>query len=251
MARTPRTDAAAWRRAQHARVCDVVEPWEHGTAVRATQLPGFWNYNALRVEGPDGGLSARALAAAADALQGDLAHRQVEVEDEAAGARLRPGFEALGWAAERLLWMVRHGPGPPGPDFEEVPFAATRELRQRWFRTADWATSEAAVRSLAELEDEVARARGSRALVAREDGAPYAFAAFEARAGAAEVEQAYVIPGRRGRGVGGALVAAAVRAAGAPRTFIVADDEAPAKRLYARLGFEPAWVQHVFTRRPG
>jgi hypothetical protein len=34
-------------------VCDVVEPWEHGTAVRCTAHPGFWDYNSLRVEGPD------------------------------------------------------------------------------------------------------------------------------------------------------------------------------------------------------
>jgi hypothetical protein len=46
------------------------------------------------------------------------------------------------------------------------------------------------------------------------------------------------------------LVAAAARAAGAEETLILADDEGEAKRLYLRLGFEPVWIEHVFTRRP-
>ena len=43
--------AIAWRRGQHAGLCDVIEPWQYGTAVRCTRLPTFWNYNSLRVEG--------------------------------------------------------------------------------------------------------------------------------------------------------------------------------------------------------
>src|ERR671923_220668 len=58
------------------------------------------------------------VAHAADVLQGDLEHRQVEVEAEAAGARLRPGFQGLGWATERLVWMLLEGDPPPGPGFE-------------------------------------------------------------------------------------------------------------------------------------
>jgi GNAT superfamily N-acetyltransferase len=233
-------------------VCDVIEATEHGTLVRCTALPTFWNYNSLRVEGPDRGAGADALVHAADVLQGDLAHRQVEVEDETAGSRLRPGFEALGWAAERLAWMMLEGPPPPGPDLEEVPFPATRELRLEWGATFPWATSEQAARRFAHHEDTVAAMRGSRALIARDEaGAPAGFASFNAGRDAAEIEQVYVTESQRGRGTGGALVSAAARAAGAPVTWIVADDEADAKRLYERLGFRPVWLQHVFTRRPG
>ena len=64
------------------------------------------------------------------------------------------------------------------------------------------------------------------------------------------MEQAYVRPALRGRGTGGALVAAAARAGGATETFIVADDEGGPKRLYERLGFRPVWIQYEFTRRP-
>jgi hypothetical protein len=31
--------ARAWRNAAHAAVCDVLEPWAHGTVVRATRYP--------------------------------------------------------------------------------------------------------------------------------------------------------------------------------------------------------------------
>jgi GNAT superfamily N-acetyltransferase len=229
-----------------------VEATEHGTLVRCTRLPTFWFYNSLRVEGPGAGVSADALVHAADVLQGELAHRQVEVEDEAAGERLRPGFEALGWAAERLCWLLLTGEAPPGPALEEVPFTATRDLRLEWAAAFPWSTDEAAARRFAELEDEVARLRGSRALIARGAGAePVGFVTFNSRVVAAEVEQVYVTESERGRGTGGALVSAAVRAAGAPETFIVADDEGDSKRLYERLGFRPVWIQHVFTRRPG
>jgi ribosomal protein S18 acetylase RimI-like enzyme len=230
----------------------VIEATEHGTLVRCTRLPTFWNYNSVRVEGPDIGVSADTLVHAADVLQGGLAHRQVEVEDEASGARLRPRFEALGWAAERLAWLLLEGPPPPGPDLEEVPFAATRELRLEWGTTFPWATSAEASRRFADHEDDVARLRGSRALIARgADGAAVGFVAFGAQRGAAEVEQVYVTESERGRGAGGALVTAAARAAGEPETWIVADDDGDSKRLYERLGFRPVWLQHVFTRRPG
>jgi ribosomal protein S18 acetylase RimI-like enzyme len=247
-----RERAIAWRHAEHARICDVVEPTEHGTLVRCTRMPTFWNYNSLRVEGPDAGASADALVHAADVLQGDLAHRQVEVEDEGAGARLRPGFEALGWAAERLAWLLLDGPAPVGPDLEEVPFPATVDLRLEWATTAPWATDPEAARRFAGHEDTVAELRGSRALIARDDaGATIGFVSFGRRDDTAEVEQVYVTDSQRGRGIGGALVSAAVRRARAAATLIVADDEADAKRLYERLGFRTVWLQHVFTRRPG
>ena len=39
--------AAAWRRAGMEAVCDVIEPWEHGTVFRATHYPNYYDYNVL------------------------------------------------------------------------------------------------------------------------------------------------------------------------------------------------------------
>jgi GNAT superfamily N-acetyltransferase len=254
---TTKTEAArkraiAWRHAEHARICDVIEPHEYGTSVQCTFMPTFWFFNSLRVEGPDPGVSADALVHAADVVQGHLAHRLVEVEDEAAGRRLRPGFEALGWAAERLAWLELEGVPSGAPELEEVPFPETRPLRLEWASGSPWDTDAEATRKFSEHEDRTAELRGSRALIARDEGgAPVGFVSFRRDGDTAEIEQVYVTESRRGRGAGGALVTAAVRAAGAPATFIVADDEGDSKRLYQRLGFRECWVQHVFTRRPG
>jgi ribosomal protein S18 acetylase RimI-like enzyme len=247
--------AIALRHAIHGLVCDQDRPWAHGRAVRATDLPSFYTYNSVRVEDAAEGLDAAGLAAAADELQAGLAHRQVEVEDVAAGERLRPGFEALGWVVERLAWMVLEGEPPglagDGVELGEVPFARTRPLREAWFGTSALAGSPAARSHFLGVEERVATRRGTRALAAwGPSGDPLGFVAFSVLRDAAEVEQVYVVPRRRGQGTGAALVRAAVVAAGAPATWIVADDEGDAKRLYERLGFATAWIQHVFTRAP-
>jgi GNAT superfamily N-acetyltransferase len=213
-------------------------------------MPEWWDYNSVRVEGTDPGVDAAELVAKADEWLDGLAHRQVEVEDQAAGERLRPAFEAIGWSTERLSWLERSGPPPAGEDFDEVPFADTRDLRTEWMGSMPWMTDAAAIARFIDHEDAVAELRGTRTLVARDGGEPIGYVSFVAADGTAEVEQAYVTPGRRDRGLGGGLVNAAIRAAGAADTFIIADDEGDSKRLYERLGFAPVWIQHVFLRRP-
>jgi hypothetical protein len=42
--------ARAWRNATHAAVCDVLAPWAHGTVVRATAYPSYFDFNLVRVE---------------------------------------------------------------------------------------------------------------------------------------------------------------------------------------------------------
>jgi GNAT superfamily N-acetyltransferase len=228
----------------------VSEPWEHGTALRCTRHPGFWDYNCVRVETAADGLTAAGLASTADELQPGLRHRRIDVEDEAAGARLRPGFDALRWRTERLAWL-RLESAPPGPEFEEVPVAETRPLQSEWTGALPWLPDGPEMERQADAEDDVSRIRGARSLVARGPaGEPIGFVTFSAHGDAAEIELAYVTPDHRGHGIGGALVAAAARAAGTAETLIVADDEGDSRRLYLRLGFEPVWTQHLFTRPP-
>lgn len=66
------------------------------------------------------------------------------------------------------------------------------------------------------------------------------FSTFQARA-LLNIHDLAVLPGRRGSGIGGALLAAAeehARALGCCRlTLEVQDDNAPARRLYERCGF--------------
>ena len=71
----------------------------------------------------------------------------------------------------------------------------------------------------------------------------------------AEILTLAVAPARQGAGIGRGLMAAALcgaRAAGASRMLLeVATDNAPARALYARLGFAPVGCRRAYYRRPG
>jgi GNAT superfamily N-acetyltransferase len=246
--------AIAWRHGYHAAVCGRVEPWAHGTVVRADDVPSYYEYNLARVEGPDPGLDAEALAAVAEPALADLGHRRIEVEDSAAGARLAPGFAAMGWTVERLAFLHRELPAPPaggthGAELRVEGFAATRLLRGAWQGESVWGEET----GFALVEEQVAARRGTRAAVGYLDGAPAGFAGFSAHGDTVEIETVFCLPERRNGGLGGALVARALEEAhahGARHALIEADDTGDAKRLYERLGFRTVWVRHVFTRVP-
>jgi hypothetical protein len=125
--------ALAWHRAAQSAVCDVLEPWEHGTVVRATRHPSYFDFNVVRVE-EDPGMSVDALVSFADEALAGLAHRRIDFEVVAAAEPRSAGFEALGWMAMRLVWMRHAAAAPPGAEapVEEVPYDAVRELRRAW-----------------------------------------------------------------------------------------------------------------------
>jgi GNAT superfamily N-acetyltransferase len=246
--------AVDWRRSHHAAVCDRIEPWAHGTVVRAGDVPTYYEYNLARVEGPDPGLSAEELAAAAEPQLEGLGHRRIEIEDADAGERVRERFEAMGWVAERLAYLHRELPagtraGAHGAELRVVAFEASRSLRRVWQGESIWGDPP----GFLAIEESVAARRGSRCVVGYAEGRPAGFSAFAVRGDAMEVELVYCLPGRRNGGLGGDLVARALaegHAGGASHALIEADDEGAAKRLYERLGFRTVWVRHVFTRTP-
>jgi ribosomal protein S18 acetylase RimI-like enzyme len=150
--------------------------------------------------------------------------------------------------------MRRAGVPPAMPDgVDEVAFEATRPLRLEWHRDAEWADDEDQGQHLISAEAVAAR-NGDRAFVARDgDGEPVGFVSLFSPPGfrAGEIEQAYVTPAFRGRGIGSRLIAAALAAGAHDENWIVADDEDRPKLLYERLGFRPVWKRYEFTRVPG
>jgi GNAT superfamily N-acetyltransferase len=241
--------ARAWHQAAHAAVCDVLEPWAHGTVVRATRYPSYFDFNVVRVE-EDSAMSVDALAAFADEALAGLAHRRVDFDLVAAAEPLRTGFEAKGWKAMRVLWMRHETPPPPGPDVsvEELPYDAVDDLRVAWHRE-DFPDQDAG--EYHSQAREVAQRRDVQVLAVREAGSPVAFAQLERDVTAAEVTQVYVHPEHRGGGRGTAMTRAAIEAAGDVRDlWIAADDDDRPKQLYARLGFRPAWTTMEFLRLP-
>ena len=242
--------ARAWYRAAHAAVCDVSEPWEHGTVVRATRFPDYFDFNMVRVEG-DPAMSAAALALFADEALAGLPHRRIDFEQAEVGEPLRPGFAALGWMTERLAWMHHETAPPAGPDVvvKEVPYEAVHDLRVAW-HFEDFPGHDP--RNYFAEAREVAALRGARVLAVHEAGAPIAFAELLRDGESAEVSQVYVLPEHRGRGLGTATTRAAMEAAGEARDlWIVADDAGRPKELYARLGFRPIWAVVMTLRLPG
>jgi ribosomal protein S18 acetylase RimI-like enzyme len=241
--------ARAWRDAAQAAVCDVLKPWVHGTVVRATRYPSYFDFNVVRVE-QDPAMSVEELVAFADEALAGVAHRRVDFDLVEAAAPLRAGFEAAGWKAVRLLWM-RHEVRPQSGlevAVEEVPYDAVHDLRVTWHREdfPDQAPGGYHVESR-----EVALRRGVQVLAMREGGAPVGFAQLERDGASAEITQVYVHPEYRGGGCGTAITRAAIEAAGDVRDlWIVADDEDRPKELYARLGFRPAWTAMEFLRLP-
>ena len=241
--------ARAWRHWQHAAACDVIERWEHGTVVRATRYPGYWDLNAVRVE-RDPGMAAAELAAVADEHLAGAAHRRLDVEVLEVAQRLRPAFEAMGWMAHQLVWMLHTAPLPPGEtaSVEPVEYDAVADLREAWHHE-DF--SGVPYGDHAAEQREVSMARGVQVFAVMDAGDPVAFAQLEREGDAAEITQVYVRADRRGGGNGTALTRAAVLAAGDPADlWIIADDEDRPKELYARLGFRPAWRMIEFTRLP-
>ena len=233
--------ARAWRHGYHAAVCDEIEPWEHGTVVRAMRYPTYYDLNVVRVE-DEPGMSAAELTALAEHEQGGFGHRRIDFEQIEAAESRRAEMTALGWKQTRLLWMLHRRPLPEVEAeiaVEEVPYGAVDALRLAW-HLEDFDGSEYARFSVAARE--VSETRGVRVLAVREDGEPIAFAQLEHSGEGAEITQVYVHPERRGGGRGTAMTRAAVlAAAGARDVWIVADDEDRPKELYGRLGFDPVW----------
>ena len=233
----------------HAAFCDVLESWAHGTVVRATPYPDYYDLNTVRVE-EDPRMSADELVAFADEALEGLPHRRVDFEQAEAGEPLRGRFEALGWHTERLVWMRHATAPPPQPEIpvEQVPYDDVYELRVAWHRE-DF--PDQGMRDYIAQARVAAHRRGAQVLAVREGGAPVGFAQLEHHDGSAEIAQVYVHPDHRGRGLGTAITCAAIRAAGgASDLWIVANDEGRPKELYKRLGFEPAWTAIETTRLP-
>lgn len=243
------TRALAWHRAQRAAVCDVLEPWEHGLVARATRFPGYYDFNALVVQRPTG-LGAAGLAAVADEHLAGLGHRRIEFEVEPEGRRLTPGFRALGWRTYRLVSLRFAGDMPPagGADVVEVAYEAVNDLRRVWHEE-DFPGTDA---SYIDDAREVSLARGARVLAALHDGEPIGFATLEQSGDGIEIEDVFVLAQHRGRGVGTAVTAAALRWAVGQRPrdiWIVADADGRPRHLYERLGFRPvrSWAEFLLV----
>lgn len=245
----PAAAARAWQHDKQALACDVIEPFAHGTVVRASSHPSYYAYNLVRIErDPVTGL--RGLLGLADRALAGLAHRRIDFEVIEAADALRGGFTGAGWRSSRTVWMRHEQPLPDAssPAVERADYDEAAELRARWEYEDD---PELDHRDHLASAREIALARGAVVFLVREHGRPVAFSQLERIGDRAEISEAYVHPERRGAGLGRAVTRAAVAAAaGARELWIAADAEGRPRQLYERLGFRPAWTVMEFTRWP-
>ena len=240
-------------RASEDAVCDETRPFELGTALLTPSLPLVWSLNALRVEDPDA--RADALEGEAERLLGAYGHRRLVVHDERLGGVLAPELAARGWNVDRLLVMVRRRPSERAARdgvAVEADRATGAAALAAFRREQPFGWQDEAVRQLAEMDE-----RYSCRLAARDFVAPPTRPAAACRlysdGRTGQVDEVGTVEAQRERGLGSAVVLAAVTAAqeaGHDLVFLVTNAGDWPQDLYRRLGFDEVGSVYEFLKLP-
>jgi len=232
-----------------------LEPTPFGLVIVHSRLNRVHDLNFLRAEDP-GDATAEELAAEAERVQSaaGIAHRRVNIRDEAQRERLEPQFVRLGWKPERFVLMVLRGK-PDRPAEHEVLEIDEPTMRPLWaeaIRAEPHGKDETLVQQIIEHRRDVSRALPTQLFAAEADGRLVAHAELYSYDRVGQVENVMTLEAYRGRGLARALVlhaAAESRAAGNVLTFLVADADDWPQRLYERLGFETVGRYARFIKR--
>jgi len=238
------------------RLSTRVVPFAWGNAYLDDDLPSRYYSNFLRVETDLAGVSADDLLEATEAIlgEGGFEHRLVIIRDEAAAARLEPGFTEASYSrAPEVVQLLRHEPDRRGTvEVEIVGFDEARDVIERTYRE-DEHLPEAAAVPFTDHRRKYEDALGARFFVARVDGEHAGLCELYLDGEDAQVENVATLVRFRNRGVARSVVLAAcdtAKAAGATRVFILADDDDWPKQLYERLGFDRIGTDVGFLRSP-
>ena len=222
-----------------------------GQALRSPDLPGVHDANLARLEDPDADVDV--VIGDLERIRGDLGFDKLFVDDEAVGERLRADLEAAGFESERLAVMV-WPEGAPAPDPSGAREATQDEAHpvRVAFNTEELGPDHAELAPhIARLQERIAEEVHTHVFVAPAEGEIGALCSLYVLGGAAQVEEVSTLAARRGDGLAGAVVGAAVSAAldAAPElVFLDTGDDDWMKDWYARLGFEPVGRTWRFTR---
>jgi GNAT superfamily N-acetyltransferase len=250
------TDALAFERGLRTRAAQRTVELESGIVVLHDGLRKLHHLNALILDAPlTPTLDAPALARLADEHLGHLPHRHITINDGPAAERLAADFARRGWTMERTLLMALcRAPDrlPLAQVATEVEHEQVRELEleidEQEERARGWPPGAA---QLVGAGLEAMRA-GTEAhcFAARHDGRLVSACTMFVHASAALLDNVGTLEPSRGRGLGRAVVAAAVDAALATHChpiLVAADADDWPRQLYARMGFGPLGTQVSFT----
>jgi ribosomal protein S18 acetylase RimI-like enzyme len=227
-----------------------------GTAYLHDSVPRIWSRNYLRAEENLAEATAEQLAAEADRVLGEagIAHRKVEVYDGEVGARLEPGFRALGWETECDVVMVAKREPDRDTDAALAEEVSLEDLVSVWAEAARGdrhVEDEDVVRQLAEGKRILMSAIDTRFFAARAEGEIGSYCELYSGAGTGQVENVLTLERYRNRGLARATVSLALaesRAAGNDLTFLLADRDDWPKELYRKLGFDEVGFVYDFVR---
>lgn len=250
--------AAAFERELDGRLATRVEPFRWGTVYLDLEFPRRYASNYLSVEGRPADISADGLIAEAERIMGGagLEHRSVTVDDHSLAQLLGIRFAELGWdiGAVRLL-VVRHEVERASralPPVREQSFSDARPLMLEINRREP-STDEEVATVLTDFRGKLEREVGARFFVAHVDGRPAGVCELYVNGDDAQVESVTTLEELRGKGVGTAVVLAAVaaaREAGATWIHLYADANDWPRHWYERLGFGDAGAFTYFLRWP-
>jgi len=231
-----------------------VDPFPWGKALFNDSIPERFFSNFVRIERSLVGVEVVDLVRETDRALAGLAHRQIQIHDDADGARVVADLVAAGYAAEHSATLAQRQP----PDrssapalVSELPYAAVRPFLTEVYRRDLPDADPQVVAKLAHFRRVVQQLVGTRFFGRRVDGVVAGACELYLHDRVAQVEHVDTLEEFRGRGIASSIVMHAVseaRAAGANLVIIDADlDEGPIS-LYRGLGFVEIGRSWAFTK---
>jgi GNAT superfamily N-acetyltransferase len=244
-------------------ICEAADAWA-SLGAECTRQAGalflrdvanadVWDANHARIGGA-GEPDLAAFFEAAEAHYAHCAHRAVRFDPRAPGGALEAELLRRGWQCELFLLMALEGPphGMPGDarvaDVEtEADWATFAHLKQAEFDETHLSLPGTAWR------DHIRRKAPVTTWIASLDDEPVGLFSSLVHGEIAMLEDLFVLPAARRRGVATTLVAHAVERAhraGASLCFLSARADDTPKDMYARMGFRAAGVTRSLLLRP-
>jgi GNAT superfamily N-acetyltransferase len=220
------------------------------------KIPERFFSNFVRVERSLAGVSVVDLVRDTDHAMEGLGHRQIQIHDEADGARVAMDLAAAGYGAEHSATLA-HRRQPDGTYelslVEELHYEAVRPFLAEVYRRALPEVSPHVVDKFADFRSVVQQLVGTRFFARRIDGLVAGACELYLHDSVAQVEHVDTLEEFRGRGIASSIVLRAVseaRAVGADLVCIDAELDDWPIGLYRRLGFVEIGRTWAFTKPP-
>lgn len=221
-------------------------------------LPDVYFLNAVRITEPMAPeFGAREVIALCDHWLGHLGHRLVRIDDSDLARRADQPMAAAGFRRDRTLFMAIDGPAPDRPADSRAREITDAEMEALMLAVYGEDGSPGLTARLVAAQSATRARTPALCFGAGEEGELQAMCTLyldEDVGGVrvAMVESVGTLRSHRQRGLGNAVVGAALRAAadwGAELTTVPADADDWPQVMYSKLGFEPLGTQTGFTLR--